>query len=377
MNKFIEDATLSGTRRTADGYLTASVRVARTGIQDYAGYEVGRPDLDVVSVYRPESEVFSKDSLTSYPHKPITDDHPSDLVSSANWKDVSRGSIGDEVARDGEYVRVPVLVMDEDAIAKIEAGKRELSMGYLSDIVWEDGETPDGRKYQAKQTNLRMNHLAIVSRGRAGHECRVGDNAGNQWGASPTIPQQGERPMSDKKLTTVAVDGLSVETTDQGAQAIQKLQKAIKSHDSDINSLKEAHKQEVESKDSELGKKDAEIQSLKDKQLSDGDLDALIAERSDLIESAKLLAKDADFTGKSNNEIRSIAVQAVRGEDSVLDKSEAYVQGAFDAAIDLAKSEKTNKFAEAVKSVDRSEVKDNGQSAYEARLSNAWKKETK
>lgn len=43
-------------RRTADGYLVADVRAARTGIQQYRAVEVGRPELDVVNVYRPPAE---------------------------------------------------------------------------------------------------------------------------------------------------------------------------------------------------------------------------------------------------------------------------------------------------------------------------------
>jgi len=49
---------IAGVRRTRDGYLVADARVARAGIQIYAGREVGRPDLDEVRVWRPEDEVF-------------------------------------------------------------------------------------------------------------------------------------------------------------------------------------------------------------------------------------------------------------------------------------------------------------------------------
>ncbi len=38
--KFTDLAPIAGTRRTADGYLVADVRTARTGIQLYAGHEI-------------------------------------------------------------------------------------------------------------------------------------------------------------------------------------------------------------------------------------------------------------------------------------------------------------------------------------------------
>lgn len=114
--QFIDAAPIAGTRRTADGYLVAEVRTARTGIQDYAGWEVGKPDMPVVKVYRPADQVFAKDSLGSYAHKPVTNDHPDEAVTADNWKDLSVGQIGDEIARDGEFVRIPLIVMDAAAI---------------------------------------------------------------------------------------------------------------------------------------------------------------------------------------------------------------------------------------------------------------------
>src|SRR5690606_29290937 len=105
-------------------------------IQLYAGYEVGKPELPVVRVYRPSDEVFSKDALATYPHKPITNDHPAEPVSAENWKDHAVGFIGDEVARDGEFVRIPLMLADARAIADIEAGKRELSAGYTCELEW-------------------------------------------------------------------------------------------------------------------------------------------------------------------------------------------------------------------------------------------------
>ena len=103
-------------RETADGYVVCQPRIARTGIQLYAGAEVGRPDLDQVRVYRPENEVMHKDSLKSLAGKPVTIEHPAEPVTAKNWKDLAVGHMGDEVLRDGEFVRVPLILMDAGAI---------------------------------------------------------------------------------------------------------------------------------------------------------------------------------------------------------------------------------------------------------------------
>ena len=62
---FDDDANV---RITNDGYLVAMPRIARSGIQVYAGHEVCRPDLDRVRVYRPPEEVFHADAMLSLIH---------------------------------------------------------------------------------------------------------------------------------------------------------------------------------------------------------------------------------------------------------------------------------------------------------------------
>ncbi|WP_454917014.1 DUF2213 domain-containing protein [Xanthobacter sediminis] len=176
--EFCDFAQLAGTRRTADGYLVAEVRAARTGIQQYQGRELGRPDLGIVNVLRPEAVVFAKDSLATYAGKPVTLGHPPESVKAENWKRYAVGDIGADIARDGEFVRVPLKLMDADAIAAVLGGTREISMGYTTDIRWESGTTPDGQTYDAVQTGpLRINHLAIVSKARGGAALRFGDAA--------------------------------------------------------------------------------------------------------------------------------------------------------------------------------------------------------
>src|SRR4051812_14663421 len=117
----------SNIRVTRDGYLTATPRIARTGIQFYSGEEMGVPHKQVVRVNRPETTVFAPDAMRSLAHKPITLDHPPDPVTSRNWKQVAVGHVGDEVVRDGNFIRVPLVLQDEEAIKQVQTGKAELS----------------------------------------------------------------------------------------------------------------------------------------------------------------------------------------------------------------------------------------------------------
>ena len=314
-------------RITDDGYLVGEAKVARTGIQEYLAVELGMTDRnpsDVIRVYRPEDEVFSTDTMRGYAYRPVTVDHPNEMVTSDNWKQYAAGQTGPDVVRDGEFVRVPLVLMDSNAINQWQSGKRELSMGYTSEIEFADGVTPAGEKYDAVQRNLKMNHLALVAKARGGSTLKLGDNTSE------------DLTMSDK-LKIVLVDGLSVETTDAGAQAIDKLQKQVTDARKEVTDAEAAHKEAIAIKDKEIATKDAEIDALKAKQLTDADLDKAVNERADLISVAKTIA-DKDYTGKSATEIRKLAVTAKLGDSAIADKSDDYVAARFDIlAEDAAK----------------------------------------
>lgn len=358
--QFNDRVSVGAPRRTADGYLVADARVARTGIQQYLGSELGRPDLPVVSVYRPEAVVFAADTMHSYAHRPVTNDHPREGVSAANWRDVAVGQTGGEVVRDGDYVRVPLVLMDATAIAAHDAGKHELSMGYEGTIEFSDGVAPDGTAYQAVMTSMKMNHLALVDRARGGESLRIGDSP------APDVSSGQQKGGQMADLKKMMVDGLTIETTEQGAQALEKLQKQIGDSASTMQALKDAHS-------TELAKRDAEIDSLKAKVLTDAAIDARVAARADLIAKAKAV-HDADYAGKTDAEIRRAAVLAKLGDAAIAGKADAYVDARFDILVEDSASASTDPVRKALQdTAGKHKVADNGQAAYEARLAAAWK----
>ena len=321
--RVIDAAAISGTRLTKDGYLLADAKVSRTGIQEYAGSEVGRPEMAVVRVLRPEEEVFSDASMASFAHRPVTADHPPEMVTAANWRRYSRGQSGGEIVRDGDCLRIPLMVADADAIRDVQAGKRELSAGYTCDLDWTAGVTSDGAAYHARMTNLRGNHIAIVARGRAGAECRIGDAIAD-FTASPTEPKE-------TRMKTILLDGLSIEVSDEGAAAIAKLQgslstataatatatAALSARDGAMDALKATHA--------------TELAAANAKVLDAAALDVAITERTSLIDAAKvILGKDFVSTGKSNADIRRAAVAHKLTDAKLVGKDDSYVTAAFD-----------------------------------------------
>lgn len=133
----------------------------------------------------------------------------------------------------------------------------------------------------------------------------------------------------ENALRTVVVDGLSVQTTDQGAQAISKLQADLASSAAKLTDAQAAHDKAIAAKDAEIAKKDAEIDGLKAKVLDGAALDAAVAARGDLLAKAKAIAPDVKTDGLSDAAIRKAVVVAKLG-DAMKDKAEAYIDARFD-----------------------------------------------
>ena len=349
--KFTDAVTVSGARKTEDGYLIAEARCVRTGIQVYTGDEVGKPEMKSVRVYRGPEEVFADASLQSFTHAPITMDHPTESVTADNWKNLAVGEVSTMAKKDGDWIHLPLILKDAKGIKAIEDGKRELSAGYTCELEWTAGLTADGKSFDAIQKNIRINHLAVVDAARAGSKARIGDSAGIKWGASPFTTAEKEIHMD---LRTVLVDGLSVSTTDAGAQAIDKLQKDLLSsaaklkdmENTNVSLFADMEKKHAEAlaakdaalaaKDKELATKDAALDAEKAKVLSDAALDKRVTERGDLINAAKSIAKDVKTEGLSDAAIRKAAVIATLGDAAIKDKTEAYIDARFEILVEDA-----------------------------------------
>ncbi|MEG3086172.1 DUF2213 domain-containing protein [Sphingomonas sp. PB4P5] len=223
---FADHLTLDAPRRTADGYLAVRAKAARVGVYQYSGTEVdpdnshGLRDQVSVNVLRDAAQVFDARSLGSFVGKPITDDHPTEGVNASNWRDHARGVIMGAV-KDGDHVGFDLAFLDGATIAKVDAGKVELSNGYSCKLEFGDFQAADGTKCAARQTNITGNHIALVDRGRAGASCRVGDAAICDSLPSNIITNinDGESIVTTK---TITFDGLPLLVTDAAEAAINK-----------------------------------------------------------------------------------------------------------------------------------------------------------
>lgn len=373
-----------GFRLTTDGYLVATPRVARTGIQIYKGSEVGRPDLDAVRVYRPEAEVFSHAAMGSLAHRPITLDHPETKVDASNWRKLSVGNTSGEVARDGDFIRVPLVLMDSAAILAAQSGSSQLSVGYGAKLVWGDGVTPDGERFDAQQSEIRANHIALVRAARGGDRLKIGDRNSRK---GERDGQQRRTVMSDRTLT---IDGVTITLEDKDGQILERylagLSKQIRDQGEELSALREQI-EEFESSITDAKKKtdakDGEIavlkQSVEDAKITPDKLDKALEKRMDVVDRATTFFGDQKYawTGKSDQQIRRDVVTARMSEQKTKLMNDDAVEGAF---LSITETETNDGFSRMTQSFSRPPVNnlnDKAAAAYHKRneqLSNSWRR---
>lgn len=161
--------------------LCNAVPIARTGIQLYRNGELldknGKPELSdgpqgYIEVERSADEVFNPASIASFNGAAFVDEHPSEWVTPQNWNALSKGIVLNPRRGDGdlsEWLVADIMVTDPRTIQLIDAGKREVSVGY-------DAEYDEREPGYARQRNIVVNHVALVSQGRCGPSCAIGDS---------------------------------------------------------------------------------------------------------------------------------------------------------------------------------------------------------
>lgn len=319
---------------TDQGYLRVPGKVARTGIQQYLASELQLTDREpdeVINVYRPPEEVFSPDSLGTYEDVDVTDDHPSALVDAKSYKSVAVGHTTNPARQEGEYVVADMIIKDQKAIDAIQAGKANLSAGYEAEYHYEPGTTADGEPYEFVQRNIRINHIALVDRARAGQEAKLYDH----------------KPKRGQPMATVTLDGQTVEVEDKStAQLIQRAfdegQKSYKDMEAKAKEMEDEAaglRKEMEKMKAESDSKDEEMEKLK-KESSDAAIGERIKAISE-VKDAALKVAGPKFSCDSLDilTIKREALAKARPTVDWAQKSEHYVSAAWDMAVEAADSD--------------------------------------
>lgn len=307
---------------------------SRTGIQTYQDGMGGTR-----REYRDPSEVFAQTSLDSLAGMPVTVRHPVGVggrVTPQNWRKLASdgvvvGNTGDAVTKadDAKHTLGTIWVHDDATILKIQRRElRELSVGYTAQLDTTPGTSPEGERYDARQTNIQGNHIALLGGGeaRGGPTVNILDAQGHA-----RFDDDSDTPQENTKMKhTFGIEGYDyvVELDDSSnlPQAWEKLQAKIKA---DAES-----RETLQAKLDALTEEKAELQTKLDAALDPVAQAEQAKARNKLLADAKIVAgKDVEDKGA----VVDIKRSALEARGLKLDgKSETYIEIRFDGIVEDA-----------------------------------------
>ena len=390
--------------KTDEGYLKVWCKAARVGTQLYT-----RGDGSQVREYRPEDEVSDPDSLASFGMKAVTLNHPKVLLDSKTTKLHQVGHAGSHVRFSDGFVEVALVITDQDAIESIERGDtQEVSAGYRVDYDPTPGVTPEGESYDGIQRNIKVNHIALVSRGRAGRNARLLLDSCDRNDAVAEIEPPSN--SADLSMARITLDGLEVEIPADSATAVksfvkdsergmaelqQKLDAQVEEFQTATNEKTELQERvdNAAGRIEELEKQLAEAVEASEKRSDADEINSAVNKRIEALNKfAAILPEDYKFDGEDEAQIMALAYQNVFEKEAREDASADYLLGVLDGVLaamedieedqeevkadaEFAPEEDGSNVAEvraAISAVQASEKFD-AQDAYRERLLNGWK----
>lgn len=157
--------------RTPEGFLIVPVVIAQKGVLDYPEFKTKELLGD---------DIFSDDYLASCDGCPFVVNHPTDDngqpidVNGDNFKKLIDGILyNPQVDKANGRVLGLVKIFNLAVCDAVERGDlRELSQGYNCKVIEQNG-VYDGEKYTRVQSDVVMNHIALVEQGRAGDAVKI------------------------------------------------------------------------------------------------------------------------------------------------------------------------------------------------------------
>lgn len=165
---------------TPEGFLLCrDVPIARAGRLAYKAGEIktndGLPISDApMIVERDPAELQKSETVSSALGKPLSVIHPKEFITPETWKRDSSGTVLNVrpgTGKDADKLIADLLVQDAQAIEKVKNKElRQVSCGYNAKYMQDDAGN-------WKQTDIKINHVALVPQGRCGAECAIFDHA--------------------------------------------------------------------------------------------------------------------------------------------------------------------------------------------------------
>lgn len=370
--------------RTNEGFLKGRAIVTSIGVFTYK-----RKDGTIQRELRLPEEVFNPAALNSMKLKPVTLNHPMELVTSDNAKSLQVGSLGDNPSSttqdtrwNGEHVpfaeitdgincAIDMIVTRQDAIDAILNGKQALSMGYTCDLeIAEPGATWCGIEYDFIQRNIRYNHCAIVDSARAGDNARIELRADSEDAVLEDIVllKNKKNDGGNDMLKKVNLDGIDYEAEETVIKALNaeksRADKAEKAEKDACEEKKAMDKKvsDLEDKNKELEKRISALEAERDtakekadsaeKALEEAKKTALDSKAIDAAVNAKMeLLRNAEKAkvevkaDMSDMDIKKAIINSAFPNAKFDGKDDVYIQARYDATVEMleAKADGSNR----------------------------------
>lgn len=339
--------------RRPNGHLLVPATLARTGVQVYRN-----PDGSLRRELRLPEEVFNEDAMASLELVPVTLEHPPEMLNADNTAKYSKGSTGENVTRDGRFVKGRIAVTDTAAVEAVEKGDaEEISIGYKCRLEHAPG-TYEGQAYDYIQRDIRANHVCLTRKARGGSDIRIHLDA-----AESVAPE-------DITLK-IKINGKEFEVGDDLAAAVEAERKDSKDAADKVTAR-------ADSLADDLAKAQKTPATADDKTIREA-----VKARRDLERKAESVGLVSDkFDSMSDRDVMVAAVEHVypARKGKLKDASEAYVQARFDAAVEdkaVEPSEENANLREDAEDAQRVERQDGGKderAKFIAEQRNAWQK---
>ena len=339
--------------RTTEGFLKGRAIVTCCGVFTYK-----RADGTLQRELRLPEEVFAPATLESLKLKPVTLNHPTELVTPENADMLQVGSLGDNPSStnqeyngygeptdlkkltDGLNVAVDMIITKKDAIDAVINGKQGLSMGYTCDIeMAEPGSTWCGVEYDYIQRNIKYNHCAIVDAGRAGDNAKIELRVDSADAVleDKLVTKDG----GTKMLKKINLDGIDYEAEESVIKALNTEKKRADDAVAELSKFKEDSAKELsvmtaerDTQKERADKAEEDLAKAKAQALDSTKLDEAVNARIELYKNAEKAGVEVKNDMK-DADIKKAVIAKIFPKANLDGKDSAYIDARYDATVEM------------------------------------------
>lgn len=340
--------------KTPEGYYQGNVVCTGIGVFRYL-------DTNKKFVQRLRDVDDVKAATASINCKPITLQHPNQPVNADNVDGLEVGMTANDATFDGLNNRVTVTITGKKAIDAIDRGEvKAFSMGYKCTVVENDGVW-QGVHHDQQQKDIVYNHLALVTKGRAGDKVNfmVGDSSdfadffdmadpeegekkptedGNEhqdWQpvivndgkAGPEVNLKDNNHNQEQSMKTIQLDGVDYQADEKVIEALQAAQNDAAEKLDEIHTLLSA----VDEKDSQIADLQEKLDAAND-EIDESLIDDAVNAKIAILDAARAAGIECDASDDVSELKRKVIAAAFDGIDLESIEDEASINALYMSA---------------------------------------------